>query len=143
MLGVSWGKLSRRGLQDATVPMESRTVMLEGSRPTPGFAHNGIKTSKYNPVTFFPIFLFEMFSRAAYLYFLIQVRGCPANAKFANLCTYMAVLAMKTSNWPHNSAPAQHHGLSDDAHRPSHGPTPLLCGQAHGFCCHTCIRWSR
>lgn len=47
--------------------------MLEGGRPTPGFAHNGIKTSKYNPVTFLPIFLFEMFSRAAYLYFLIQV----------------------------------------------------------------------
>jgi Phospholipid-translocating ATPase N-terminal len=56
------------------VPSESRTVLLEGGRPTPGFGHNGIKTAKYNPVTFAPIFLFEMFSRAAYLYFLIQVR---------------------------------------------------------------------
>jgi len=46
--------------------------LLEGGNPQPGFKHNGIKTSKYNPVTFFPIFLFEMFSRAAYLYFLIQ-----------------------------------------------------------------------
>ena len=36
-------------------------------------AHNGIKTAKYNVVTFLPIFLFEMFSRAAYLYFLLQV----------------------------------------------------------------------
>ena len=59
--------------QDA-VPSESRTVLLEGGRPTPGFGHNGIKTAKYNPVTFAPIFLFEMFSRAAYLYFLIQVQ---------------------------------------------------------------------
>lgn len=56
------------------MPSESRTVLLEGSRATPGFGHNGIKTSKHNPVTFLPIFLFEMFSRAAYLYFLIQVR---------------------------------------------------------------------
>ncbi len=29
-------------------------------------------TSKYNLVTFLPIFLFEMFTRVAYLYFLIQ-----------------------------------------------------------------------
>jgi Phospholipid-translocating ATPase N-terminal len=58
--------------QDA-VPSESRTVLLEGGHPTPGFSHNGIKTAKYNPITFAPIFLFEMFSRAAYLYFLIQV----------------------------------------------------------------------
>lgn len=57
-----------------SVPTESRTVLLESSRSTPGFTHNGIKTAKYNPITFLPIFLFEMFSRAAYLYFLIQVR---------------------------------------------------------------------
>ena len=34
---------------------------------------NSIKTAKYNVATFLPIFLFEMFSRAAYLYFLLQV----------------------------------------------------------------------
>ena len=33
-----------------------------------------VVTSKYNVVTFLPYFLFEMFSRAAYLYFLLQVR---------------------------------------------------------------------
>lgn len=33
---------------------------------------NKVVTSKYNVVTFLPIFLFEMFSRVAYLYFLIQ-----------------------------------------------------------------------
>lgn len=65
--------MPKTGPLQGAVPAESRTVMLEGGRPTPGFAHNGIKTSKYNPVTFLPIFLFEMFSRAAYLYFLIQV----------------------------------------------------------------------
>lgn len=36
-------------------------------------ANNSIKTSKYNPITFLPVFLLEMFSRVAYLYFLIQV----------------------------------------------------------------------
>eukprot|EP01025_Chloroclados_australasicus_P031044 TRINITY_DN3132_c0_g4_i1.p1 TRINITY_DN3132_c0_g4~~TRINITY_DN3132_c0_g4_i1.p1 ORF type:complete len:1356 (-),score=176.40 TRINITY_DN3132_c0_g4_i1:580-4509(-) len=36
------------------------------------FANNSITTSKYNILTFLPIFLFEMFSRLAYLYFLAQ-----------------------------------------------------------------------
>ena len=35
-------------------------------------AGNAVKTAKYNPVTFLPLFLFSMFSRAAYLYFLSQ-----------------------------------------------------------------------
>ena len=55
---------------------DSRTVNLAGGVPadkTAGFATNNIKTAKYNLITFFPIFLFEMFSRAAYLYFLAQV----------------------------------------------------------------------
>jgi Phospholipid-translocating ATPase N-terminal len=38
---------------------------------------NRVVTAKYNIVTFLPIFLFEMFSRVAYLYFLIQVRQQP------------------------------------------------------------------
>jgi magnesium-transporting ATPase (P-type) len=36
------------------------------------FSSNAIKTAKYNALTFLPRFLFEMFSRAAYLYFLLQ-----------------------------------------------------------------------
>ena len=44
-----------------------------------GFVDNTIKTAKYNVATFLPIFLFEMFSRAAYLYFLLQV-GLPGYA---------------------------------------------------------------
>lgn len=37
-------------------------------------ASNRVVTAKYNAVTFLPRFLFEMFSRMAYLYFLLQVR---------------------------------------------------------------------
>ena len=37
------------------------------------FVSNRVVTSKYNIITFLPIFLFEMFSRVAYLYFLLQV----------------------------------------------------------------------
>jgi hypothetical protein len=36
------------------------------------FCGNSIHTAKYNVVTFMPIFLFTMFSRVAYLYFLSQ-----------------------------------------------------------------------
>ncbi len=38
------------------------------------FESNRVVTSKYNVITFLPIFLFEMFSRVAYLYFLLQAR---------------------------------------------------------------------
>ncbi len=64
------------GEQKAPAASDSRTVDLAGGQPadkTLGFATNNIKTAKYNLLTFFPIFLFEMFSRAAYLYFLAQV----------------------------------------------------------------------
>lgn len=62
------------------VASQSRTVNLAGGVPadkTAGFAKNDIKTAKYNLITFLPIFLFEMFSRAAYLYFLAQVQLMP------------------------------------------------------------------
>lgn len=65
--------------EKATFASDSRTVNLAGGAPadkTAGFAKNNIKTAKYNLITFFPIFLFEMFSRAAYLYFLAQVVQC-------------------------------------------------------------------
>ena len=38
-----------------------------------GHVTNSVKTAKYNIITFLPIFLVEMFSRVAYLYFLAQV----------------------------------------------------------------------
>lgn len=40
--------------------------------PVGEFETNKVVTSKYNVATFLPLFLFEMFSRAAYLYFLLQ-----------------------------------------------------------------------
>ena len=64
--------------QGSSSPAEaSRMVPLDGGRHSEGFAPNNIKTAKYNPITFLPIFLFEMFSRVAYLYFLFQVRAEP------------------------------------------------------------------
>lgn len=39
------------------------------------FESNRVVTSKYNYFTFLPRFLFEMFSRVAYLYFLLQARA--------------------------------------------------------------------
>ncbi len=54
---------------------ETRYVGLNKEAPAPvNYVNNGVKTAKYNVITFLPIFLFEMFSRVAYLYFLLQVR---------------------------------------------------------------------
>lgn len=57
---------------DAPPPGQSRSIALNGGDVKTGFTGNSIRTSKYNLVTFLPKFLYEMFSRAAYLYFLIQ-----------------------------------------------------------------------
>ena len=59
-----------------TAPGASRTVHLAFGEPADKkekLAGNNIRTAKYNVITFLPIFLFEMFSRVAYLYFLAQV----------------------------------------------------------------------
>jgi Phospholipid-translocating ATPase N-terminal len=49
---------------------------LQEHKVSSKFEGNSVSTAKYDPyfVTFVPLFLFEMFSRVAYLYFLIQVR---------------------------------------------------------------------
>jgi Phospholipid-translocating ATPase N-terminal len=65
-----------QGLKEGEIPGKSTRVELNGGKPNEGFPANSISTSKYNPVTFLPIFLFEMFSRVAYLYFLIQASVC-------------------------------------------------------------------
>jgi len=73
---------ARPARQDAWAPFEAaagpsdgqqRRVRLGHSAANPGFADNSIRTSKYNILTFLPIFLFTMFSRVAYLYFAAQV----------------------------------------------------------------------
>lgn len=57
-------------------PEAVREVHYNPRSPTPLtptiLETNRVVTSKYNVLTFLPIFLFEMFSRVAYLYFLIQ-----------------------------------------------------------------------
>ena len=52
----------------------TRVVHLNDGQPGGEFVGNGIRTAKYNVLTFAPLFLWEMFSRAAYFYFLIQAR---------------------------------------------------------------------
>lgn len=47
--------------------------MLNEAQTTP-FVLNEIRTSKYGLVNFLPVFLFTMFRRVAYLYFLAQVK---------------------------------------------------------------------
>ena len=63
-------------LEDAEAAADSvsRRVLLGPGAAAARFPGNAITTSKYNIVTFVPIFLFVMFSRVAYLYFLLQVR---------------------------------------------------------------------
>ncbi|GAB4813241.1 hypothetical protein N2152v2_000287 [Parachlorella kessleri] len=57
--------------QNLTVQEDVRLVS-HNDGPLEEFETNRVVTSKYNVVTFLPRFLFEMFSRAAYLYFLLQ-----------------------------------------------------------------------
>ena len=66
----------------------SRRVLLGPGAPAAHFAGNAITTSKYNILTFVPIFLFVMFSRVAYLYFLLQARSPARDARRrrAGLC---------------------------------------------------------
>jgi len=56
---------------------KTRVVHMNDGQATGDFVGNGIRTAKYNVLTFAPIFLWEMFSRAAYFYFLIQARALP------------------------------------------------------------------
>ena len=86
--GRSWSGRhhgSSHGLQDngawaeledaaALADTDSRRVLLGPGAPGAHFQGNAITTSKYNILTFLPIFLFVMFSRVAYLYFLLQAR---------------------------------------------------------------------
>ena len=52
---------------------EPWTIKIERGNEVEGHVPNSIRTAKYNAITFFPIFLIEMFGRVAYLYFLAQV----------------------------------------------------------------------
>lgn len=52
---------------------EARRIRMGPGAANEGHCDNSIHTAKYNVLTFVPIFLFTMFSRVAYLYFLCQV----------------------------------------------------------------------
>jgi hypothetical protein len=69
-----WEELEREATSTSTSgEAESRPVRLGQGAHNAGFCTNSIYTAKYNLITFLPIFLFTMFSRVAYLYFLAQV----------------------------------------------------------------------
>ena len=69
-------------MQETTTPINpetttSRYIPWNVADAAPAkHERNAVSTAKYDPyfVTFLPIFLFEMFSRVAYLYFLFQAR---------------------------------------------------------------------
>ena len=62
---------------------EPWTIKIERGNEVEGHVPNSIRTAKYNAITFFPIFLIEMFGRVAYLYFLAQVPLLLENAHSA------------------------------------------------------------
>ncbi|KAK9828339.1 hypothetical protein WJX74_009865 [Apatococcus lobatus] len=69
--------LRKRGaVKDASVKgvhtVDARTVLLNGHAQPQRYVLNEIRTSKYGLVNFLPVFLFTMFRRVAYLYFLAQ-----------------------------------------------------------------------
>ena len=77
-------------------PVEGqRRVRLGPSAANGGFPGNSVRTSKYNIVTFLPIFLFTMFSRVAYLYFAAQVRPPEALFEFKNVLCGLGCRGMR------------------------------------------------
>ncbi len=60
--------------QEASVDVaQFRTIALDQGKQQPGHVNNHVVTAKYNVFTFLPKFLFEVFSRVAYMYFLVQM----------------------------------------------------------------------
>ena len=59
---------------------DARTIQLNEDRNPKGFVNNEIHTAKFGLVNFLPVFLFIMFRRVAYLYFLAQVGGAAQNS---------------------------------------------------------------
>lgn len=123
---------------------DSRTVNLAGGVPadkTAGFAPNNIKTAKYNLITFLPIFLFEMFSRAAYLYFLAQVRFCCTTLHCGTLFLLrhiaLPALCLPSHTWPTYTRPNWHTCVFIPAHAWRTSCTRVANGACspHTLCC--------
>lgn len=64
---------------DPTNPSTRYVSWNKPNAPDEKFATNAISTGKYDSyfVTFLPIFLFDTFTRVAYIYFLLQVCAAP------------------------------------------------------------------
>jgi hypothetical protein len=72
MLQTENEQIDKSGTTSRYIPWNQPEEPTQG----PKFEKNAVSTAKYDTyfLTFIPLFLFEMFSRVAYLYFLIQVR---------------------------------------------------------------------
>ena len=88
----AWSASRRAARSDRTAT--PRVVPLGPTARLPPAVTNEVITSKYNVATFLPLFLFEMFSRAAYLYFLLQAVLCwiPIVSPFGGLGSTAALL---------------------------------------------------
>lgn len=72
-----WEQLEAAGAGTQGNEGDSRPVRMGPGALNRSFCGNAIHTAKYNVITFLPLFLFTMFSRVAYLYFLAQVGLMP------------------------------------------------------------------
>lgn len=69
---------------------DARTVLLNGEKQPQTYVLNEIRTSKYGLVNFLPVFLFTMFRRVAYLYFLAQVHFASCLSKTVTWITMVS-----------------------------------------------------
>ena len=102
MLQTENEQLDKSGTSSRYIPWNQPE---DPNQPLKSYEKNAVSTAKYDTyfLTFIPLFLFEMFSRVAYLYFLIQVRlllpfvnsmtwGCKVLQDSCMLCAAALVL---------------------------------------------------
>ncbi|CAI8051092.1 Phospholipid-transporting ATPase tat-1 [Geodia barretti] len=85
------------------IPRNRRIDINSGLPPSASFCSNRVSTTKYNPLTFFPYFLFDQFRRYANLFFLAigllqQIPGISPTGKFTTLfplCLVLLATAVK------------------------------------------------
>ena len=70
--GAALDGASRDGVTQRGGTHFPREVLLNAGPQRQAFPGNGISTAKYSLLSFAPRFLFQLFSRVAYLYFLVQ-----------------------------------------------------------------------
>ncbi len=92
--GARWARqlLSRLPRQQPRTPKAAAPTGVQSPPSAQQYAGNRVSTSKYNLATFLPVVLFEIFSSAAYLYFLLQVRACGGVRVWRSLALGVVVL---------------------------------------------------